>query len=142
MTKAFALHSTAAVALAAGLALQPQAAGAQTAPAAVDEVVVTAQRRSEQQVDVPISVTVLSASRLERSNVTSSVDLPVLAPGLRMDQTGAFAVPTIRGVGTPVTSNGASPTAIYIDGVYQPNSLSNIFDLNNIDAVQVLKGPQ
>jgi iron complex outermembrane recepter protein len=151
MSKMRLVGSTSSVLLAAVVGLGAGAAQAQTAatPSAapndafsVEEVVVTAQRREERQVNVPISVAVFSPLQLARTNVTSSADLQVLTPGLRMDQTGVFTVPTIRGVGTPVTGTAASPTAIYVDGVYQPNPASNTFDLINVGSIQVLKGPQ
>ena len=56
---------------------------------------------------------------------------------------GAFANPTIRGIGTSVTAAGADANvAIYVDGVYQPNQTANLFEFNNIERVEVLKGPQ
>ena len=147
MSRIRLLYSTSSALLAAVLGLGAGAAEAQTAAgpnagASVEEVVVTAQRREERQVNVPISVAVFSPQQLERARVTSSADLQLLTPGLRMDQTGVFTVPTIRGVGTPVTGTAASPTAIYVDGVYQPDPAGNTFDLINVSSIQVLKGPQ
>jgi len=147
MSRIRLLYSTSSALLAAVLGLGAGAAQAQTAAgpnagASVEEVVVTAQRREERQVNVPISVAVFSPQQLERARVTSSADLQLLTPGLRMDQTGVFTVPTIRGVGTPVTGTAASPTAIYVDGVYQPDPAGNTFDLINVSSIQVLKGPQ
>jgi len=140
----------AAIALAGTAALaQPAAQPAPTdqdvgagATANVGEVVVTAQKRTERSVNVPISIAAFSGRQLEQRNVTGTTGLQSLTPGLRMDQTGIFVVPTIRGIGTPVTGSGLSPTAIYIDGVYQQDAAGGLFDLPNVSSIQVLKGPQ
>jgi iron complex outermembrane receptor protein len=120
---------------------------AQPAPpepgATLGEIVVTAQRREERSRDVPISITTLGAQQLTQANVQSLGDIVKLTPALRFDTVGAFAQPTIRGVGTAlVTSGGGSDVGIYVDGFYVPNPLSADSQLMNVENVQVLKGPQ
>ncbi|MDB5423892.1 MAG: putative TonB-dependent receptor [Phenylobacterium sp.] len=111
--------------------------------ATVDELVVTAQRRSERYVDVPTSVSVVTAAQLATSGVSSSRDLRLLTPGLNITLQGTFIQPTIRGVGTSVTGTGADPNvAVYVDGVYQASQGSTLFDFNNIEQIETLKGPQ
>ncbi len=108
-----------------------------------EEIVVTAQRRSELAVDVPISITAIDAEQLNNSNVQQLGDIARLTPGIRFDKIGANAQPTIRGVGTAVVVAGAgSNVALYTDGFYSPNPLMADSDLLNIKSVQVLKGPQ
>lgn len=120
-----------------------QADASQTTEAESGEIVVTAQRRSERLVDVPISITVLTGSALEQLGVRSTDDLTATVPGLNFATNGAFAQPTVRGIGTTVTSAGSDANvAIYIDGVYQPNQISNFSDLADLEQVEVLKGPQ
>ena len=137
--------------LLAGAAFGPVTATAQTAEPTSDtsavtpeaEIVVTAQRRSERQVDVPITITALGAQQLNTANVQNLPDIVKLTPALRFDNAGGFFQPTIRGVGTPVaTSGGGSNVGIYIDGFYSPNPLAADFQLTNVESVQVLKGPQ
>lgn len=107
------------------------------------EIVVTAQRRNERLVDVPISISVLTGNALEQAGVRSTEDLTATVPGLNFATNGAFAQPTVRGIGTTVTSAGNDANvAIYIDGVYQPNQISNFSDLVDLEQVEVLKGPQ
>ena len=107
------------------------------------EIVVTAQRRAERLADVPISITALGGDALERSGVRSTEDLTTAVPGLNFATNGAFAQPTVRGIGTTVTSAGNDANvAIYVDGVYQPNQISNFSDLADIEQIEVLKGPQ
>ncbi|WP_298670968.1 TonB-dependent receptor [uncultured Sphingomonas sp.] len=107
------------------------------------EIIVTAQRREEKLKDVPISVTAVTGDQLAQSGVTGSRELALLAPGVNINTTGAAAQATVRGVGnTVVGGNSESPVALYIDGVYVAGQYFAVFDLANIDSIQVLKGPQ
>lgn len=109
----------------------------------LEEIVVTAQRRSERLQDVPVAVTAVTAADLAAVGIQSSQDLSVVTPGLTIPQTSGYTQPRIRGVGT--TSNGPgveNPVATYIDGVYIASAPSSLLTLNNIDRVEVLKGPQ
>lgn len=138
------------VALAASTCLVAPAVWAQdtsstAAEKAADDggIVVTAQRRSERLVDVPISITALSGAALEQAGIRGTEDLTAAVPGLNFATNGAFAQPTIRGIGTTVTSAGNDANvAIYVDGVYQPNQVGNFADLVDLEQVEVLKGPQ
>ena len=109
----------------------------------VEEVVVSARRREERLQDVPASVTSLSADRLEAAGVASTRDLNSIAPGLSFRQTGIFAQPNIRGIGSTTTVAGDEPNvATYVDGVYYAQMSGNVLEFNNIERVEVLKGPQ
>jgi iron complex outermembrane receptor protein len=121
----------------------PDAAGPAANDFADGEVVVTAQRREERLKDVPISVTAVSGAQLAASGISGSRDLATLAPGVTINTTGAAAQATVRGIGnTIVGGNSESPVALYIDGVYISGQYFAVFDLADIDSVQVLKGPQ
>ncbi|WP_285018533.1 TonB-dependent receptor [Novosphingobium sp. fls2-241-R2A-195] len=112
---------------------------------AVDDgaIIVTAQRRAEAQVDVPISITNLSSDALKTASVQQLADIGKVTPALRFDFAGGFFQPTIRGIGTAVTtSGGGGNVGIYIDGFYSPNPLAADFDLISVSSIQVLKGPQ
>jgi iron complex outermembrane receptor protein len=109
----------------------------------VEEVVVTAQRRAEKMVDVPISITALDAQQLATANAQNLGDISKLTPSLRFDNQAGFFQPSIRGIGTGVTtSGGGSNVGIYIDGFYSPNPLAADFQLTTVKSVEVLKGPQ
>ncbi len=106
-------------------------------------IVVTAQRRAEAQVDVPISITALDPGTLETANVSALSDIQSVVPALRFDRQSQFVQPTIRGIGTSITtSGGGSNVGIYVDGFYSPNPAEADFDLLKLRSVQVLKGPQ
>lgn len=109
----------------------------------IDTVIVTAQRREERSVDVPITVTTLGDAQLATANIEDLSDITKLTPALRFDFSGGFYQPTIRGVTTAVvTSGGGGNVGIYVDGFYSPNPLAADFQLMNVNSIQVLKGPQ
>ncbi len=106
-------------------------------------IVVTAQRRSEQLQDVPISITAASSETLIRAGVTDTQSLAMVTPGLQLTSVRAAVVPFLRGVGTVnITAGDEGATAIYVDGVLNPVSVANVFALNNIERIEVLRGPQ
>ena len=107
------------------------------------EIVVTAQRRNERQVDVPIAITAVSGESLVAAGITSTAELGQVVPGLRLDLSGAFFQPTVRGVGSATAGVGlTSNVATYIDGVYRPSPFTTNFELGDLETIQVLKGPQ
>ena len=135
--------SIALAALAANLPAPVLAQASGTAAQAYEEIVVSAQRREERAVDVPITITSLDPDALRTANVEELSDIVKVTPSLRFDNQGAFAQPTIRGIGTSVTtSGGGSNVGIYIDGFYSPNPLAADSELLNVSSIQVLKGPQ
>ena len=128
---------------AAGPAASTDASPAAAVPAGLEEIVVTAQRRSERLQNVPVAVTAASAARLAAVGITSTQELSVVTPGLTAPQVAGYAQPHIRGVGS--SSNGPGiepPVATYIDGVYIAAAPASLLTLNNIDRIEVLKGPQ
>lgn len=133
-----------------GAATQPAPAAqatpdSQAAPPSdgLQEIVVTAQRRSENLQRVPISITALTSDSIERANITSTTALQQVTPGLTTSVSIRSALPFIRGVGsTDSTVGSENPVALYVDGVYIDSSQAAAFSLNNIERIEVLKGPQ
>jgi len=110
---------------------------------ALEEVVVIAQRREQQLIEVPISITALSADQLTRSGISSTADLERVTPGLEMTFNGGFLQPSIRGVSSAGSDGGdASNVAIYLDGVYMPSQAGQWMELPDAQQIEVLKGPQ
>lgn len=117
--------------------------GASQGGSSLTEIVVTAQKREERLVDVPMTVSVVSGQRLDDTGIASLSGLEEVVPALRWDNTGAYGQMSIRGVGSSLTGPGVgSAVGVYVDGFLVPNPLSTDFDLLNVDNVQVLKGPQ
>jgi len=108
----------------------------------VQDIIVTATRRSESLQKVPISVIAVQGDTIAALGIKSTADLPQLAPGLTITRSGGV-VPFIRGVGASnVGFTTESPVAIYLDGLYVANASSVLFGFNSIDRIEVLKGPQ
>ena len=148
MKSRFNLAGSALILAGASAMLSPLPANAQARPQAapdnaIGELVVTARRREERLIDVPISVTSVSGEALAAASIGSTRDLSEIAPGLTTINQGFAFQPAIRGVTSTVTSPGSEPNvALYVDGVYMPGQSGNAFDLKNIERVEVLKGPQ
>ena len=151
ISKYLATTSFVAIAMAAStqaMAADAAAANAAEAPA-LEEVVVTAQKRTENLQDTPISVSVLSAKALEDRHVASLVDLgdgaiPSLKVAPFFSRPGALIM-NVRGIGVLSDSNQPARdqgVGVYIDGVYlgRPQGLGSA--LYDIEGIEVLKGPQ
>lgn len=134
----------------AGLAVATGAApaAAQTGASAdtttgIQDIIVTAQRRSERLQDVPIAVNVVGGEALSQSGVASSTDLPTLVPALNFSHVSGAGTAYLRGIGSNAANPNDEPSvATYIDGVYIASSYANMMSLNNLERVEVLKGPQ
>lgn len=124
-------------------AAQDQDVGATSGDQGVEEIIVTANRRVENMQQVPISIAAFTGQTLKAQGVVNVVDLPQLTPGLGFSRTLVGTNAFLRGVGT--TSAGystESPIATYIDGLYLPNSAASSFSFNNVERIEILKGPQ
>jgi iron complex outermembrane receptor protein len=109
----------------------------------IAEVVVTAEKRSANSQQVPISISSITASDLEQSGVASTLDLGMKVPSLTLESSFNGIQPHIRGIGTTGVSGGnESSVATYIDDVYIAVMSGAMLSLNNIQQVDVLKGPQ
>ena len=117
---------------------------APSASAQLEEVVVTAQRRSERLQDIPMAVTAVNAKQLAVSGVDNASDLRQVAPALNSQKiNGSWVASSIRGIGSFSFGVGVEPSvAMYVDGVYLASPFAETLTLNNIASVEVLKGPQ
>lgn len=114
-----------------------------SAPEGLEDIVVTATRRSERLQDVPVSVTAVDARGLELSGVKDIRSLTQLVPGYTGGRAVSVMQPNIRGVGSLGNSIGdESNVATYVDGIYLADPFSTQVDLVAIERVEVLKGPQ
>ena len=137
-------NSLARTALAVALAALTAPAFSQ---AALEEIIVTAQKREQSLQDVPIAISALSGDALRSAVVNDIFDLRAAVPALEVravdppSQGTAFA---LRGLGTSVFNMGFEPTvATFLDGVYRSRSgLLASTDLVDMERIEVLKGPQ
>jgi iron complex outermembrane receptor protein len=124
------------------VALNSGVARADGAGDKIDEVVVTAQKRSENLQDVPIAMTALSADDLVNKAVTRSSDLQYASPALTVTDAGLTQSVNIRGIGLSSGSpNAANGVATYVDGLFQP-PIVQTGSFYDIADVEVLRGPQ
>ena len=139
-------------ALAAGQA-RAQGTGTSAAPASQDtgtasedsneEIIVIAQKRKENIQNVPIAITAVTGQRLQNIGITSTQDLAQVVPGLIVESSLGGIKARLRGVGTAASGVGAENSiATYVDGVYILSLGGALVQLNNIEQVEVLKGPQ
>ena len=107
-------------------------------------IVVTAQKRSEDVQDVPISIAVFSAESLEEANVDTILELTSVAPNFQARQSQQIATTTlrVRGIGAAGNTAIEPSVATFLDGVYIPRSGSVIASFLDIEGVELLRGPQ
>ena len=112
---------------------------------ALEEVIVTAQKREQGINDVGITVNAFTAAQLENYGVRSAEDLETITPGLTVTNAQPQGVPvyTIRGVGfADYTTSASSTVGLYFDEVNLPYSVMTRGVLFDVERVEVLKGPQ
>ncbi len=109
----------------------------------LEEIVVTAQKRSQNLQDVPVAVSAVTAQQLEHAGVDDIVDLRLAVPALNVTYTNGYITSSLRGVGSNGVGPGIeNPVALYLDGVYIASQSASLLTLNNIADIEVLKGPQ
>lgn len=107
------------------------------------EIIVTAQKRSERLQDVPLAVSVITPDAAAVAGVTSTTDIASVVPGLTYTRTANVGSPYLRGVGSNQVDPSSEPSvSTYVDDVYIAAPQANLFSLNNIEQIEVLKGPQ
>lgn len=112
---------------------------------ALEDIVVTAQKREQNLQDVPVAVTAITADTLVNRNVTTVSDLPRLAPSLTVT-TGALPTNNsinLRGIGTVAFSTAIEPSvAVIVDDVALLQQAQAFSGLSDIARIEVLRGPQ
>jgi iron complex outermembrane receptor protein len=113
----------------------------------INEIIVTAQFREENLQDTPIAITAFNAEMLEARSQTSTLDIAGQAPNVTIKQSqtgqGNAATVSIRGIGQGDSSFAIEPgVGIYIDDVYYSGLYGNIFDLLDLDRIEIRRGPQ
>jgi len=118
--------------------------GSSVATAQIEEIIVTATKRAESIQDVPISISAYSGDFLEKSDIRTLQDLSLYAPNFTMayssQATNARII--IRGIGSVGNSGIETSVGVFVDGVYYPRPGSVIGNLLDIEAAEVLRGPQ
>jgi iron complex outermembrane receptor protein len=112
--------------------------------AAIEEVIVTAQKRDENIQDVGISISAFSAKQLEQLGIKNTIDITQQVPGLHLFTfSPAFTVFSLRGVSqNNFQDNLEAPVAVYLDGAYIASMNALNMQLFDMERVEVLRGPQ
>ena len=144
------VHSIRAALVAAGsvstlchlsIAAGEEASGARAS--VLEEITVTADRREDSMQRVPVAVTAITADALSNQGVIRTDDLSTAVPGVQWTHEVNGSNIFIRGIGPNTLNVGnESSVAIYLDDQYLPSGQQAIFQLNSVDRLEVLKGPQ
>ncbi|MCV6622926.1 MAG: TonB-dependent receptor [Cellvibrionaceae bacterium] len=128
-------QAIALTALSSGIAI------AQESSFALEEVVVTAQKRSENIQDVPISISAVSGAKIAEAGIKDMDDLAAYVPNLDIS-TGNNTQIRMRGLGSGLNKGFEQSVGMYIDGVYHGRDRSYRGSLLDLERVEVLRGPQ
>jgi len=123
-----------------------QSQGAAAQPGALEEIMVTAQRREEKLQEIPLSITAITAGELDARGIDDTLDLNSTAPNLfARANPGAAGIATV-GIRGSVSGQPAiwvdSPVGLYLDGVYLGKAQGGVMDVVDIERIEVLRGPQ
>ncbi len=138
-------HSALAVAVSGAVALSMGGlAHAEDSSWAIEEVVVTAQKREQSLQDVPISVSAFSGEMMKDAQIDDAKQLAVLTPGMSGNSNDSFMDSiNIRGISTNGFGIGAEPSVgTYSNGVYLGRTGAAVTSLYDMASVEVVKGPQ
>lgn len=115
----------------------------------VGEIIVTARKREENLQNTPISISAIGAAQLDAQGITSIMGVQDTTPNITFKNipsnsgVASNAAVYIRGIGQSDFAPGVDPgVGIYVDGVYQGRSVGGVFDMIDIDRVEVLRGPK
>ena len=129
-----------ALPLAFAISVNAQSAGV------LEEVVVTAQKKEENLQDTPIAITAITESTIDDLNLANVVDLAGMAPNVHIINTPSNNTAATIAMRGGVTINPAitwEPTVgMYLDGVYIGKGQGSIFDVVDLERVEILRGPQ
>lgn len=114
-------------------------------PSNSNVIIVTANKREQTLQEVPIAVSVTSGEVIEQAQIRDVLDLQTVTPSLRVSQLQSASATTfiIRGFGNGDNNFGIEPSVgVFIDGVFRSRSAAALSDLNMIQRIEVLNGPQ
>ena len=131
-----------AIASAVMLALASAAAAAQEGTATLDEITVTAQKRTESLQDVPIAVSAVSGTKIAEAGIMKIEDLKNYVPTLFMTETAIGNNISIRGIFSGVNPGFEQSVGTYVDGVYRGRPQQTRAPFLDLERVEVLRGPQ
>lgn len=109
---------------------------------ALEEMLVTAQKRVQSLRDVPVSVSALNAEKIESTGLTNVEKLADYIPSFNMTQTGIGTNIAIRGISSGVNQGFEQSTAQFVDGIHYGRAQLARAPMLDVERVEVLRGPQ
>lgn len=107
------------------------------------DIVVTAAKRSENLMDVPVAISAYNSDTLQAIGVSDIKGIEMANPSITLPMGGSYAQLYIRGVGSRLLQNGLEPSvASYVDNRYLARQSGVVLDFVDIERVEILKGPQ
>lgn len=110
--------------------------------AVLEEVVVTAQLRSQSLADVPVSVSAVSGEKIFEAGINKAEDLSAYVPNLTIQEVGLGTSIYIRGIGSGENQGFEQSVGTYIDGIYYGRAQLARAPFLDLAQVEVLRGPQ
>lgn len=108
----------------------------------LEEVVVTARKRTENLQDVPVSINAVSGDKLREAAINKVEDLSSYVPNLTMSETGIGTNIFIRGIGSGINQGFEQSVGMYVDGVYYGRAQLARAPFLDLASIEVLRGPQ
>lgn len=125
-------------------AQQASSQSSSESPTEIDDIVVTAQRRSERTQDIPVAISAFGGAQLERTGTVSLQSIATKVPSVYFGSFGALRPQLyIRGIGTRSFDPGSeSSVGIFEDEVYLGRSSGSFGSIRDVERIEVLRGPQ
>ena len=128
------------------MAATPEETNANVAEAGLAEIVVTAQKREERLQDVPIAISALGSDYLKARDISSIEALGAVAPNVKVERSPTNKTVSQISMRGSVTVNPSvlfePAVGMYVDGVYIAKAQGSIFDVADLERVEILRGPQ
>ncbi len=118
------------------------AANAGAESLALEEIVVTAQKRAESLQDVPISVSAMSGEKIAEAGIPGMGDFSAYVPNFNVTQNAIGDVISIRGIQSGILASIEQSVGTFVDGVYRGRGTQSRFSFLDVGMVEVLRGPQ
>ena len=110
--------------------------------AELEEVLVTAQKRTESLQDVPISVTAISGEQIQDASIRGLGDLGAYVPNFSVTENAVNTIITMRGISVGAQQSFEQSVGMFVDGVHYGKSRQARLGLFDLEQVEVLRGPQ
>jgi iron complex outermembrane recepter protein len=109
---------------------------------ALEEIIVTAQKRAQSAQDVPVAITAVGGEKLTNANIITMADVSAYVPNFYMANTPFASVNYIRGVGSTPNAGFEQSVGMFSDDIYWGREGQSVTPLFDVGRVEVLKGPQ